>query len=170
MACVPQRVSAKNKVLGELMLEFKEVCVVSCCQWHQKEGKGHPGHKGCGIRRHMLKHCFFLGTWDIPPGFSMTYYAVTHSYFYFSTYSNLDLPGELAGLRLGTSWKPPQKGIMWNAFVTETDLKVCLYRNQECCVLNLAPGQEEEDGGSNAKGIRKCGFWSWLFPNYLCGL
>lgn len=42
-----------------------------------------------------------------------------------------------------------------------------LCKNQERCVLNLA--SKRSVVGSKVKGIRKCGCWLQLFPNYLCG-
>ena len=48
--------------------------------------------------------------------FSMTYCAVSHPYFCFSTCFNLDLPGELARFSLATSWKPTQKGDIQKTF------------------------------------------------------
>ena len=50
------------------------------------------------------------------PAFSMTYCAVSHPYFCFSTCFNLDLPGELARFSLATSWKPTQKGAIQKTF------------------------------------------------------
>ena len=99
--------------------------------------------------------------------FSMTYCAVSHPYFCFSTCFNLDLPGELARFSLATSWKPTQKGDIQKTFSSETDFKVGLCKNQECCVLNLA--SKRSVVGSEVKGIRKCRGWLQLFPNYLCG-
>ena len=48
--------------------------------------------------------------------FPLTYCAVSHPYFCFSTCFNLDLPGELARFSLATSWKPTQKGAIQKTF------------------------------------------------------
>lgn len=45
-ACVPQRVSVEKKMLGESMLEFKGVRVVSCCQSSQLPQDNRPHVRG----------------------------------------------------------------------------------------------------------------------------
>lgn len=72
---------------------------------------------------------------------------------------------------MATSWKPTQKGAIQKTFLTETDLKVALCRNQECRVLILALCQEEECGGEQWKREQEMLLLvPSSIPNYLCGL